>query len=68
MTPPGKHRLFLDHLAPLAAFVIVVLASTVILVHVARSEPAPPWLRQDVSSVVAGGAPLTRHPPERAPA
>ena len=54
MTPVRRPRLFHDHKAPLAAFVLVVLTSMFMMVHIARSEAAPSWLRQGVSTVAAG--------------
>ncbi|WP_460836038.1 hypothetical protein [Nocardioides hungaricus] len=63
---PRRHRTFLDHKPPLVAFVLIAVASMALLVHVARSEAAPAWLRQG-AAVMSGGAPLTRQVVERAP-
>jgi hypothetical protein len=54
MTPVRRPRLFHDHKAPLAAFVLVVLTSMFMMVHIARSEAAPSWLRNGVSTIAAG--------------
>src|SRR4051794_40336723 len=60
MNARRKHRIFADHKPPLVAFFVVAMTSVMLLVHVARSEAAPSWLRQGVASVVAGGAPLAQ--------
>jgi len=54
MTPVRRPRLFHDHKAPLAAFVLVVLTSMFMMVHLARSEATPTWLRHGVSTIAAG--------------
>jgi len=38
-------RLFLDHKPPLVAFTVVAVACALMMVHMARSEAAPGWLR-----------------------
>ncbi|HEU5038535.1 MAG TPA: hypothetical protein VFT70_16135 [Nocardioides sp.] len=58
MNARRKSRILTGHKPPLVAFVLLVVTSSVLLVHMARSEAAPAWLRQGVTSVVAGGAPL----------
>ena len=60
MNARRKPRVFADHKPPLVAFVLVAITSMVLLVHVARSDAAPGWLRQGVAGVVAGGAPLSQ--------
>lgn len=62
---PRRHRTFRDHKPPLVAFVLVMVASTGLMVHVARSDAAPAWLRDRAAVVVSGGAPLTRQVVER---
>ena len=58
MNARRKPRIFADHKPPLVAFVLVAVTSMVLLLHVARSDAAPAWLRNGVSDVVAGGLPL----------
>ncbi|GAB6983707.1 hypothetical protein [Nocardioides pyridinolyticus] len=71
---PRRHRTFLDHKPPLVAFVLVAVASMGLMVHVARSDAAPAWLRDGATVVISGGSPLTRQllepaaPAEREPA
>jgi hypothetical protein len=75
---PRRPRTFSDHKGPLVAFVLVAVACIGLLVHVARSDAAPAWLRDGDAAVVAGGAPLIRqaagpaargrHPAEPTPA
>lgn len=57
---PRRHRTFLDHKPPLVAFVLIAVASLGLLVHVARSDAAPAWMRDGATVVVSGGSPLTR--------
>lgn len=64
---PRRPRIAHDHKAPLIACVLIVVVSLGVLVHMARSEAAPGWMRQGVSTVLAGGAPLTRHVVEHTP-
>src|SRR3954449_6000347 len=45
MNSRRRLRLLLEHKPPLIAFVLVLLTSTVMLVHMTRSEAAPDVLR-----------------------
>lgn len=53
MNDRRRVRLFLDHKPPLVAFTVVSIACALMMVHVARSEAAPGWLRAGLSGVVA---------------
>ncbi len=54
MTPLRRPRLFRDHKAPLAAFVLVAMTTMFMMVHIARSEAAPAWLRHGVTTIAGG--------------
>ncbi|HEY1134259.1 MAG TPA: hypothetical protein VGE77_06750 [Nocardioides sp.] len=53
MNDRRRVRLFLDHKPPLLAFAVVSIACALMMVHVARSEASPGWLRAGLSGVVA---------------
>ncbi|CAI9418497.1 hypothetical protein [Nocardioides sp. T2.26MG-1] len=53
MNATRRTRLFLDHKPPLVAFAVVSIACALMMVHVARSEAAPGWLRAGLSGIVA---------------
>src|SRR3954462_563564 len=57
MNPRRRLRLLLEHKPPLIAFVLVLLTSTVMLVHMTRSEAAPDVLRAAPRAAAAEPAP-----------
>jgi hypothetical protein len=52
MNARRRPRLFLDHKPPLVAFTVVAVACALMMVHMARSEAAPGWLRAGLGGVV----------------
>ncbi len=52
MNARRRPRLFLDHKPPLVAFTVVAIACALMMVHMARSEATPGWLRAGLGGVV----------------
>ena len=52
MNARRRPRLFLDHKPPLVAFTVVAVACALMMVHMARSEASPTWLRAGLGGVV----------------
>lgn len=67
MNARRRPRLFLDHKPPLVAFTVVAVACALMMVHMARSEAAPGWLRAGLGGVVGQRvieATVLEHDPE----
>ena len=52
MNARRRPRLFLDHKPPLVAFTVVAIACALMMVHMARSEATPGWLRAGLDGIV----------------
>ncbi len=71
MNARRRPRLFLDHKPPLVAFTVVAVACALMMVHMARSEAAPGWLRAGLGGVIGQRvieATVLEHDPAPAPA